>query len=59
MMTMNRWHDDHAADEETSKNPSRTDAPAERLRQLKQAAKDAELEHQLTKEAQGRRKGKG
>jgi hypothetical protein len=56
---MSRWHDDHAADEETSKPSSRTDALAERLRQLKQAAKDAELERQLTKDAPGRRKGQG
>jgi hypothetical protein len=60
-MTMTRWHDDHAADEEASKTPSPADALAERLRRLKREAKEAELERQLSEDkgSTGRRKGKG
>jgi hypothetical protein len=57
---MSRWHDDdHAAEPETSRKLSPADEMDERLKRLAREAKEAELAHQLTKEAQGWRKGKG
>jgi hypothetical protein len=53
-MTMTRWHDDHQADERTSRKPSPADEIAERLKRLAREAKEAELARQLTKERKGR-----
>jgi hypothetical protein len=55
---MSWWHhDDHTADEETSRKQSPADALEQRLKRLAREAKEAELERQLTDEKG--RKGKG